>query len=169
MIVEYELLLVAGGTWLLNLASMYWIWEDSQKHKKRAWPWLFLLLLGDPFSTLINNLYRYEFLPSQGVYPYLVPFFKYDSARFVELVWVLDTLFFWNLAFSIIDGTVTYVVMFWIYRDCRRIGERATPWIFAMKFIQSIPFPISYFIPIGGYTGQIFIFVCYILHKFGYI
>jgi len=184
MYVEYEGLWVAGGTWIFTFAYMYWVWEDSQRHKKRVWIWLLLLLLagdpfstlvgeartlGDPFSTFVSNFYRYEYLPSRGIYPYLVPLFKYDASHFVEPIWVLDTIFFWNLALSLVDGTVTYAVMFWIYRDCRKVGERATPWICVMRFIQNPPFPIGYLIPLGGYTGQIFVLVAYILRKFGYI
>jgi len=184
MYVEYEGLWVVGGTWLFTLAYMYWIWEDSQRHKVRAWPWLILVLLagdpfstfvgeihslGDPFSTYISNFYRYELLPSRGIHPYLVPLFKYDPSQFVEPIWVLDFIFFWNLALSIVDGTVTYAVMYWIYKDCKRSGERAAPWLCVSRFIQNPPFPINYFIPLSGYTGQIFLLVAYILRKLGYI
>lgn len=169
MVVEYEGLFVEGGHWLFTLAHMYWIWEDSQRHKKKAWPWLFLLALADPFSTYVNNLYRYEFLPSQGIFQYLVPFFRYDVSYFIESVWVLDTLFLWSLTLRIIDWTVTYLVIFWVYLDCQKTGQRATMWICLMRFIQIQPFPLVYFIPFAGYYGQVFILIAYILHKYGYI
>lgn len=169
MYVEYELLWTVGGTWLINLAAIYWIWEDSQRHKKRAWPWLFILMLGNPFYTYMTNHYRYEYLPSKNIYPYLIPFFKYDSTYFIEPVWVLDTIFFWNILFSIIDGTIALAVSYWIYNDCKKSGNRATPWVSLSRFIEAMPFPINYFFPLSGYTGQIFILVGYILHKLGYI
>lgn len=169
MYVEYELLWTVGGTWLINLASIYWIWEDSQRHKKRAWPWLFIIMLGNPFYTYMTNHYRYEYLPSKGIYPYLVPFFKYDPTCFIEPIWVLDIFFFWNSLFSIIDDTVALAVIYWIYNDCKKTGDRATPWISISRFIETMPFPMNYLFPLSGYTGQVFILVGYILHKLGYI
>jgi len=170
MYVEYEDLWVAGGRWLFtSLAFMYWIWEDSQMHKKRAWPWLFLLSLGSPFETYIGRFYLYEVLAGRGIYPYLVPLFKYDTSHFAEPIWALDTLFFWDLFHGVVTQTIIYFVIFWVYRDCKKSGQRATPWIFAARFIQEAPFPITYAIPLGGYTGQIFIMIGYILHKHGYL
>jgi len=168
MYVEYELLWTVGGMWLINLVAMYWIWEDSQAHKRRAWPWIFILMLGDPFSTYVSNHYRYEYLPSKGIYPYLVPFFRYDSTHFLEPVWILDTFFFWSILFSLIDSTIAFFIIYWIYSDCKKTGERATPWISISRFIQVMPFPINYFFPLSGYTGQIFILAGYILYKLGY-
>lgn len=169
MYVEYEGLWIEGGLWIFTLAVMYWIWEDSQRHRKRAWPWILLISFGDPLRMYMTNLYRYEFLPSRGVYPYLVPLFKYDSSQFVEPIWVLDTMFFWETFYTLISRTIVYLVIFWIYMDCKKSGRRATPWISVARFIEIKPFPLSYFIPLGGYAGQIFILIGYLLHKYGYI
>ncbi|MBS7605106.1 MAG: hypothetical protein QXJ19_04225 [Candidatus Bathyarchaeia archaeon] len=169
MYVEYEGLWIAGGHWLFAFAIIYWIWDDSQRHSKRAWPWILLISLGDPLGTYLNNIYRYEILPSRGVYPYLVPLFKYRSDYFIEPVWILDKIFFWNTFYNVVSWTIIYIVIFWIYLDCKRSNRRATPWISVARFIQIAPFPINYFIPLGGYTGQIFILVGYLLHKYGYL
>lgn len=169
MYIEYEGLWVAGGGWLLTLAYTYWIWEDSQLHKTRAWPWVFLLSLGDPLSLYISNLYRYEILPSRDVYPYLVPLFKYDVGQILEPIWALDTLFLWSILRTVVTETITYMVLLWLYTDCRKSGRRATPWIFGARFVQIAPFPLNYFLPLAGYAGQIFILIGYILRKHGYI
>jgi len=172
LFIEYTRLLFAGGSWIFTFAYWAWIYEDSRRHNTRAWPYIVAMLAvvqANPVSGFIAAIYDWSVLPSRGVDWYAVARFTYDASQFVEPLWVLDALFMWNLISGVISSTISYMIIFWIYKDCQKSGTRATPWIFAMVFVQNNPFPLSYVIPLGGYSGQVIVLIGYILAKVGYI
>jgi len=169
MLVEYERLWVAGGIWIFKFIYWFWIYEDSCRHNAKAWPWIIVILLSDPVSRCITDYYDWYVLPSRGIEWYKIPFFAYDVSQLIEPLWVLDFYILWNAVISAMSTTLSAYIVYWIYMDCQKSGIRATPWIFLMSFLPSLPWPLSIVLPFGGFAGQIAILCGYLLRKLGYI
>jgi len=152
--------------WIFTFIYLCWIYDDAQRHKARMALWIAGVLAVSVPSSLYTLYYWAVILPSRVA---MGPCHIIDLSNFVEPIWVLDAFFLWNLASSTISTTISALILFWIYSDCKKSGTRATPWIFAMISVLNLPFPLSMVFPIGGWSGQIIILIGYILQKLGYI
>jgi len=172
MLVEYERLWIMSSLlsfWIFKLIYLFLIYEDSSRHDEKAWPWIIAMLLFNSISHCYTDYYDWYVLPSRGIEWYKIPSFTYDTSQMVEPLWVLDFYVLWNAVINCMSTTLSVYIIYWIYKDCKKSGMRATPWIFLMNVLPALPWPLSMVFPLGSFGGQLAVLCGYLLHKLGYI